>query len=239
MSITEKGFKIEEENLTEIQAENSHLKSLESNNGQYKCGLCFISFPSKVPLLIHLREEHWAKGTKNEMNAPSFDFSVEKRRTRVNIIKEEDILHNEQELSKKMIFNTNTQEKTLSVTDDCFKANDDEYLGKRPLRVIAVDAELPSEELTRASTKKGDKAIVGSAEMTPVKLNDRAQKKLRRTTPSSPYSHQQVPHFTVKIIQLSNIFISKKKSFFFSSSQNISIIFSLISFSNFFSSRTN
>lgn len=121
MSITEKGFKIPEDNLTQFQGENSLLKTSESNTEQYKCSLCFISFASKLPLLVHLREEHWAKGTKPNQQKPSFEFKVENNRSRVNIIKEEDILYNEKELSKKMVFNTNT-EKSLILTRNCIKS---------------------------------------------------------------------------------------------------------------------
>lgn len=196
MQVTENGFKLPNQDLRELQVQNSHLKAINSPEEAYKCGLCFIGFRSKDLLLAHLREEHWTKASKMVSSPSSYEFKVENQRNRVNIIKEGEVFKTN---GDKMIFNTNPLEKVKLEEngDHNLKTNSNFPLLKQE------EGRLPSEEITRASTKKEEKPNFASAELTPVKLNERTQKNLRRTTPSSPYSQQRVYHQFFILLKIS------------------------------------
>jgi hypothetical protein len=188
---------------------NSLIKRESEDEKQYKCGLCFNSFAQQDLLLQHLRSQHWSKTkieTKSLNLAPKL-AQADERRSRVKIIKEEDILKNEQEMSKKMIFNTRMdievkQEPAIKNEEVVVKKLKSEADAKQivirpPLRkgkkrnMMVKEKEQILEELTRASTKKG-KNNSESAEMTPVKMTERKKRSMRRSTPSSPNDKPKV-----------------------------------------------
>ena len=199
------------------QANNSHLPRDHNQATQYKCGLCFMSFSTQEELLQHLRTEHWSNNAKKAQETPKFEYTgaipkKEPERCKVKIIKEEDILKNEQEMSKKMIFSTRAvlkppqeasgpslvgvkreEPKSLASMPHAYPGRPSKrrIIGSGAAgstgRAVVKKEEPISDEVTRASTQK-EKKTGDSAEMTPVKLNDRSQRSSRRTTPSSPYA---------------------------------------------------
>jgi len=214
--------------IESIHPKNSQIQAQAQSqlDKEYKCGLCFNSFSKQDLLLNHLRTQHWSKNKKNDTNLVSFAREIQARepkRNSVNIIKEEDILKNEEEMSKIMIFSTRTIEEKREAELKMVKIEEEGNVVKKLKRVEGPILILPSlkklsqkgskdfkekallspDGVTRASTKKEKKSL-DSFEGSPMKVTDRAKRSLRRTTPSSPLPGKKV-----------KIFFYKKISFFF------------------------